>query len=198
MNGKPFRAIPENGISKDLNYRVECQRRAISHSYVLLAATVNVPPVEEFFDFQKSAADIRKEQLTWQNFQPQQKNKLRFLPPSWYPFHEANDLRFWYFRGSCQELLKWKNIGFVGFLPCGRDSLLSRRTREETNNKNKINYLERSERFGTAAAAWRILYKHVINDKRKTAGPDGGVLYLSEGSLDGPLPTSLTPDTRKR
>lgn len=49
-----------------------------------------------------------------------------------------------------------------------------------------------------SAAAWRILYKHVISDQRKTARPDAGVLYLSEGSLDGPLPTSLTPDTRKR
>lgn len=68
------------------------------------------------------------------------KTKCYFLPPSWYPFHVANDLRFWYFQGSCQGLWKRKNIDFVGIIS-GRNLQWNRHTREQIFNKSGINYV---------------------------------------------------------
>lgn len=184
-------AISENGISKDLNYWVECQRRAISHSYVLLAATVSVPPAEEFLWLSKKCRRYQERTADMTELRAATKEQAVFLTSQLISISWGKWPSILIFSGFLSGAVEVKEYRFccrycVGETLCWADAQARRRT---TKIKSII---------WQVRAFWRILYKHVISNKRKTAGPDGGVLYLSEGSLNGPIPTSLTPDTRKR
>lgn len=74
--------------------------------------------LQKIFDFQKLQQMliiiyVKVADFTERTVRGIKKTKPYILPPSWYPFHVANDLRFWYFQGSCQELYKRRSIDFV-------------------------------------------------------------------------------------
>lgn len=97
---------------------------------------------------------------------------LYFLPPSWYSFHVVNDLRFWYFQGSCRGLWRRSNIDFVSIVS-GINLQWKGHTGDLVFNKNGVNYVPGLSVFKFTAAAlaaqvaWRSLSKTRINNERR-------------------------------